>query len=185
MSRTSTCGVQARSIICVLSSATHFFELQNVSCDYDRWVVETQLCKLCWTYSHHCQIADMKPSKGPCGTENFGGFVYVLDRFPQRDFGLRVFMCTTILSLFCVPLSGYHAEGYHAPSLPPRAITPVYTSRLSHQSYHAPPQTYIGLSHPLLVIRILLFTFWPASTPPVLLLLHHHRAPHVPTYSTR
>ena len=22
------------------------------------------------------------------GTENFGGFVYVLDRFPQRDFGV-------------------------------------------------------------------------------------------------
>ena len=27
------------------------------------------------------------------GTENFGGFVYVLDRFPQRDFGLWFFMC--------------------------------------------------------------------------------------------
>ena len=57
----------------------------------------------------------------------------------------------SILSLF----PGYHAEGYHAPSLPPRAITPVYTSRLSHQSYHAPPHTYIGLSHLLFVIRFL------------------------------
>ena len=45
----------------------------------------------------------------------------------------------SILSLFCVSLSGYHAEGYHAPYLPPRAITPVYTSRLPHQSYHASP----------------------------------------------
>ena len=27
------------------------------------------------------------------GAENFGGFVYVLDRFPQRDFVLWVFMC--------------------------------------------------------------------------------------------
>ena len=46
------------------------------------------------------------------------------------------------MSLFClyfVSLSGYHAEGYHVSSLPPRAITPVYTSRLPHQSYHAPP----------------------------------------------
>ena len=87
------------------------------------------------------------------GTENFGGFVYVLDRFPQLDLGLWVFMCPTnntlFLSLFRVSLSGYHAEGYHAPPLPPRAITPVYTSRLSHQSYHAPPRKYIGLSHPL------------------------------------
>ena len=45
----------------------------------------------------------------------------------------------SFLSLFCVYLSGYHAEGYHVPSLPPRAITPVYTSRLPHQSYYAPP----------------------------------------------
>ena len=75
------------------------------------------------------------------------GVVYVLDRFPQRDLGLWVFMCPTnntlfclyFLSLFCVSLSGYHAEGYPVPSLPPRAITPVYTSRLPHQSYHAPP----------------------------------------------
>ena len=82
----------------------------------------------------------------------------MLDRFLQRDLGLWVFMCPTnntlfclyfvsilslfclyFLSLFCVSLSGYHAEGYHVPSLPPRAITPVYTSRLPHQSYHAPP----------------------------------------------
>ena len=67
----------------------------------------------------------------------------MLDRFPQRDLGLWVFMCPTnntlILSLFCVSLSGYHAEGYHVSSLPPRAITPVHTSRLPHQSYHAPP----------------------------------------------
>ena len=74
------------------------------------------------------------------------------------------FLCARLitlyfLSLFCVSLSGYHAEGYHVPSLPPRAITPVYTSRLPHQSYHAPPHTYIGLSHLLLVIRILYFIF--------------------------
>ena len=102
-------------------------------------------------------------------TENFGVFVYVLDGFPQLDFVLWVFMCPTnisllcvysvsILFLFCVSsslFSVYHAEGYHAPYLPPRAITPVYSSRLSHQNYHAPQYTYIGLSHPLLVIRIL------------------------------
>ena len=75
------------------------------------------------------------------------------------------FLCTllitlyfvSILSLFCVSLYGYHAEGYHVPSLPPRAITPVYTS---HPGYHTRAitlnqYTYIGLSHPLLVIRIL------------------------------
>ena len=67
----------------------------------------------CWTYSHHCQIADKNPSKD--GRENFGGFVYVLDGFPQRDFVLWVFICSIIFSLF---FSGYHAEGYHAPPIP-------------------------------------------------------------------
>ena len=35
-------------------------------------------------------------------TENFGGFVYVLDGFPQRDFVLWVFICPINISLFCV-----------------------------------------------------------------------------------
>ena len=68
------------------------------------------------------------------GTENFGGFVYVLDGFPQRDFVLWVFMCPINISLFCVSFvsslsfpattprattphldcTGYHAQGYHA-----------------------------------------------------------------------
>ena len=59
------------------------------------------------------------------GTENFGGFVYVWDGFPQqRNFVLWVFMCPINISLFCVSLvfsllfSGYHAEGYHALSIP-------------------------------------------------------------------
>ena len=120
------------------------------------------------------------------GTENFGGFVYVLDGFPQRDFVLCVFMCPTNISLFCYHLycTGYHAEGYHAPSLPPRAITPVYTSRLSHQSYHAPPHTYIGLSHPLRVIRILQFTFHRLLRHLFFSTYATTGAPHVPTYST-
>ena len=66
-------------------------------------------------------------------------------------------------------ITGYHAEGYHAPSIPLglsrlyhhcTATTPVYIfpgyhaivlssiPGLSHLSYHAPPRTYIGLSHP-------------------------------------
>ena len=60
------------------------------------------------------------------GTENFGGFVYVLEGFPQREFVLWVFMCPINFSVSfsgsttaraTTPhrsLSGYHAEGYHA-----------------------------------------------------------------------
>ena len=33
------------------------------------------------------------------GTENFGGFVYVLEGFPQREFVLWVFMCPINLSV--------------------------------------------------------------------------------------
>ena len=39
------------------------------------------------------------------GTENFGGFIYVLDGFPQRDFVLWVFvvfMCPINISLSCL-----------------------------------------------------------------------------------
>ena len=64
------------------------------------------------------------------GTENFGGFVYVLDGFLPREFLLWVFMSSINFSLFFCLFSGYHAEGYHAPPLSftattPRAPTPV------------------------------------------------------------
>ena len=96
------------------------------------------------------------------GTENFGGFVYVLDGFPQRDFLLWVFMCPInfcLYCLFCLSFSGYHAPRlslfrlprrglprpiYTARAIAPRAITPlpplhghhacVYISRLSRHS---------------------------------------------------
>ena len=60
--------------------------------------------------------------------------MYVLDGFPQRDFVLWVLMYPINIILFLLLFQGYHAEGYHAPSLPPRAITPVYASRLSRHS---------------------------------------------------
>ena len=75
-------------------------------------------------------------------TENFEGFVYVLDGFPQRDFALWVFMYPINISpfrLYSVSIlylyPGYHAAGYHAPSIPHglsrlyhhcTATTPVY-----------------------------------------------------------
>ena len=59
------------------------------------------------------------------GTENFGGFVYVLDGFLQRDFVLWVFMCSINFSVSFPATTprattphlyptGYHAQGYHA-----------------------------------------------------------------------
>ena len=50
------------------------------------------------------------------GTENFGGFVYVLDGFLQRDFLLWVFMCSINFSLFF---------WVSFPATTPRATTPV------------------------------------------------------------
>ena len=121
------------------------------------------------------------------GTENFGGFVYVLDGFPQHVSVLRVFMRPTNITLFCL----YFVSLF--PATTPRATTPhTYHYGLSrlciHPGYHTRAitlhqYTYIGLSHPLLVIRTFVVYLSPASTPPVLL-LHHHRAPHATTYST-
>ena len=132
------------------------------------------------------------------GTENFGGFVYVLDGFPQRDFVLWVFMCPTNISLFLVLsflwpsiFHGYHAEGYHSPSLPPRAITPVYAFRLSRHSslfyslvititlHHTRTSGY-HTRHSSSYYFIVYLS--PAITPPVLLI--YTGAPHATTYST-
>ena len=48
-----------------------------------------------WVLEALCSPAQMRTQDGPAfrGSLNFGGFVYVLDRFPQRDFGLWVSMC--------------------------------------------------------------------------------------------
>ena len=73
----------------------------------------------------------------------------MLDRFPQRDFGLWVFMCTTNVSLFCDHLycTGYHAQGYHplttTARLPRRGLPrPIFTTT----GYHA--SVYILVSTP-------------------------------------
>ena len=125
------------------------------------------------------------------GTEDLGGFVYVLDKFPQRDLGLWVFMCPNNNSLFCLyfvsilclsfrllrrglPRPILTTTGYHACVCIP-AITPQYISipRLSHLSYHAQPHTYIGLSHPpQLVVCSFPFTGYYATCS---FHLHQHR----------
>ena len=69
------------------------------------------------------------------GSENFGGFVYVLDGFPQRDFVLWVLMCPNNITLFfdsilplsCVyslPLLRLPRQGLPRPIYIARAITP-------------------------------------------------------------
>ena len=81
----------------------------------------------------------MKPSKGSWNGE-FRGARICVGWISTTRLVLWVFMCPTNFILFCVSsisasvFHGYHAEGYHAPSLPPRAITPVYASRLSRHS---------------------------------------------------
>ena len=95
-----------------------------------------------WTYSHHCQIADMKPSKGSWNGE-FRGVCICVGWISTTRFVLWVFICPTNIILF----HGYQAEGYHAPSiyhrLPRRGLPrPIYTARVTTplpplHSYHA------------------------------------------------
>ena len=63
-----------------------------------------------------------------------GGFVYVLDRFPQRDLGLWVFMfpINFSVSLFRLP-----RQGYHAPPLFPATTARATTPHRSLSGYHA------------------------------------------------
>ena len=63
----------------------------------------------------------------------FGGFVYVLDGFPQRDFVLWVFMCLTnisLLCLFCVYSVSILCPFFSLFRLPRRGLPrPIYTAR--------------------------------------------------------
>ena len=120
------------------------------------------------------------------GTENFGGFVYVLDGFPQHVFVLRVFVCPTNITLFCLyfvsifpattPRANTHhlyRTGYHA-----CVYIPVITPELSRSTIHVHRVITPAISNSYFVVYLSHFT------PPLLLLLHHHRAPHATTYST-
>ena len=87
----------------------------------------------------------------------------------------------------------YHAEGYHAPSIPhgqPRlyhhctAITPVYISRLPRQGLPRPSFTSTCYHNRHSSSYFIVYRS-PAFTPPVLHHLHHHQAPNATTYSTR
>ena len=69
------------------------------------------------------------------GTENFGGFVYVLDGILQRDFSLWVFMCSINFSLFF---------WVSFPATTPRATTP-------HRSLFRLPRR--GLTRPYRYIQ--------------------------------
>ena len=90
-------------------------------------------------------------------------------------------------------ITGYHAEGYHAPSIPhglPRlyhhctAITPVYISRLPLQGLPLPIFT-TTCYHTRHSSSYFLVYLSPAFTPPVLLAYTTTGAPHATTYSTR
>ena len=124
----------------------------------------------------------MKPSKGSWNGE-FRGFRICVGWISTTRFVLWVFMCPTNIILF----HGYHAEGYHAPSLPPRAITPVYACRLSrHSSFfyslvitpelsRSTAHTRTSGYHTRHSSSYFVFHQAPAISPPVLLHLHHHR----------
>ena len=109
------------------------------------------------------------------GTENFGGFVYVLDGFPQRDFVLWVFMCPINFILFCLDFSRVSLFRlprrclprpiYIARAITPRAITPLPPLR----GYHACVYIYPSC-HAIFVVY-----HSPAITTRVLLHLHHQR----------
>ena len=68
--------------------------------------------------------------------------LFSLFRLPRRGLPRPIYIARAITPL--PPLHGYHAclfPGYHA-------IVLCSIPGLSHLSYHAPPHTYIGLSHP-------------------------------------
>ena len=115
------------------------------------------------------------------------------------------FLCARLMSLYFVS-SILCLSSLSFPATTPRATTPhPYHHGLSclciHPGYHAIVYFYSLVITPELSRSTTLtrtsgyctrhsssyFVVYlsPAITPPVLLHLHHHRAPHVPTYTTR
>ena len=77
------------------------------------------------------------------GTENFGCFVYVLDRFLQRDFLVWVFMCSISFILFfwvstTARATTLHRSYFRLPRRgPPRPYRYIRANRLPRlQGYH-------------------------------------------------
>ena len=109
----------------------------------------------------------------------------MLDGFPQHVFLCCGFLCAPLylVSILCLsfrlprrglPRPILTTTGYHA-----CVYIPVITPELSRSTIHVHRVITPAISNSYFVVYLL-----PAFTPP-LLLLHHHRAPHVPTYSTR
>ena len=93
------------------------------------------------------------------GTENFGGFVYVLDGFPQRDFVLWVLMCPINISLFCLFWVSFVFSLLSFPATTPRATTP----HLYRTGYHA--QGYHAFTTTARLPRLCIYIYIPATTP--------------------
>ena len=97
--------------------------------------IRLHLYRGCWTYSHHCQIADKNPSKRWNG--EFRWFRICIG-FVQRDFVLWVFVCSVSFSLSFPATTPrattphQYAQGYHA------LTTTARLSRLCiYPGYHA------------------------------------------------
>ena len=105
-----------------------------------------------------------------------GGFVYVLDKFPQRDLGLWVFMCPNNNTLFCLYFVSILCLSFRLPrrGLPRPILTttgyhacvyiPVITPELPRSTTHVHRVITPAVSNSYFVVYLS-----PAFTPPVLL----------------
>ena len=86
------------------------------------------------------------------GSENFGGFVYVCDGSPQRDFVLWVFMCPNNITLFF--------DSIFASTLCPLCVSSTATTPRANT-----PHLYCKGYHPFTTARLpRLYIYTPATT---------------------
>ena len=88
---------------------------------------------VCWTYSHHCQIADMKPSQRIMERRISGGSYMCWMDFHNAILCCG-FLCTLLISvLFVLFVSILCLSCVYIPATTPRATTP----HLYRTGYHA------------------------------------------------
>ena len=90
----------------------------------------------------HIIVRFQTRSRTKHGTENFGGFIYVLDGFPQRDFVLWVFICPiNIVPFFRLSIFRLPRQGQPRPIYTARATTPLPPLHSYHACVYIPATT--------------------------------------------
>ena len=131
----------------------------------------------CWMYSDHCQIADKNLSKRDKMERRISGGSHMCWMDFHNGILCCGFLCARLISFSfvsifsCLPFSGYHAKGYHAPSILHGLSRPELSRVYHHCTATTPVYIYPGY-HAIVLSSILGLSHLSYQAPPHLSLIH-------------